>query len=525
MLIVITIVALVPFLNKAFYVDDPLFIWMAQQIATHPFDPYGFTVNWSSFSQPMSVVMQNPPLCSYYIAAITGVLGWSEPALHLSFMFWAVASVFGTFALARRFCREPVLAALLSLFTPVFLVSATSVMCDVMMLAFWVWALESWLAGLDRQQWWRFLLSAGLISFAALTKYFGIALVPLLVVYTLIRDRRSAIRLVFLLVPIAVLSNYEFITEEKYGRGLFSAAMTVSSSISLATRPSHLVQLLIGLAFGGGCFASVLFFARFVGTRLILLAAITVVTLAVAFKFSIVSWTYVESPEAPIWLEGGLFACVGAGILALTVMHFVQRKDADALLLMLWIVGTFAFATFFNWSITARTFLPSAPAVAILVIQHFERLQNVTRLKYPALVGAAALSMLVAVADYRESDCARLAAQFYQRRYVSEVSKVRFLGHWGFQYYMEHWGARPFDRTKPGIAPGEIIVGPFHEFVVAPVSPEQASRRDESTFRALPFVSTSLLGSGASFYSSFGGPLPWVINEIAPERYYEIQIK
>jgi hypothetical protein len=27
-------------------------------------DPYGFDVNWSSFTQPIAEVMQNPPLCS-----------------------------------------------------------------------------------------------------------------------------------------------------------------------------------------------------------------------------------------------------------------------------------------------------------------------------------------------------------------------------------------------------------------------------------------------------------------------------
>lgn len=254
LLAVIVIAAVAPFLNKAFHVDDPLFLWMAHQIVKHPLDPYGFNVNWSSFTQPMSVVMQNPPLCSYYIAAIAAFFGWSELVLHLAFLFWAIISVLGTFAVARRFCREPLLVALFTLFTPVFLISATSVMCDVMMFAFWVWALEFWFAGLDRQQWWRFFVSAVLISGAALTKYFGIALVPLLVIHTLVRDRRRAINLAFLLIPLAVLSNYEFVTEEKYGRGLLTAAMAVSSSVSSATRPSHLAQLLMGLAFTGGCF-------------------------------------------------------------------------------------------------------------------------------------------------------------------------------------------------------------------------------------------------------------------------------
>ncbi len=132
----ITAAALAPFLNKAFHIDDPLFIWMAQQIAKHPFDPYGFYVNWVSFRQPMTIVMQNPPLCPYYIAAVATVFGWTEPTLHLAFLFWATLSILGTFAFARRFCRKPLMAAMLTLFTPLFLVSATSTMCDVMMLAF-----------------------------------------------------------------------------------------------------------------------------------------------------------------------------------------------------------------------------------------------------------------------------------------------------------------------------------------------------------------------------------------------------
>src|SRR5438270_5558613 len=48
LLVVVTTAALAPFLNKAFHIDDPLFLWMAQQIAKHPLDPYGFEVNWVS---------------------------------------------------------------------------------------------------------------------------------------------------------------------------------------------------------------------------------------------------------------------------------------------------------------------------------------------------------------------------------------------------------------------------------------------------------------------------------------------
>jgi hypothetical protein len=107
----------------------------------------------------------------------------------------------------------------------------------------------------------------------------------------------------------------------------------------------------------------------------------------------------------------------------------------------------------------------------------------------------------------------------------SVANKVRFLGHWGFQYYMEQWGAKPFDRNQPQVANGEIIVGPFGDLNVRQVSIGQVLARDEVHFDTLPFVGTSALGSGASFYSSFGGPLPWVINKIPPERYYAVKTR
>src|SRR5260221_11384704 len=117
LLIAITIVTLVPFVKEAFRVDDPLFIWIAQQITKHPFDPYGFNVNWVSFAQPMSIVMQNPPFSSSYIAAVASIFGWSEPALHLAFFFWGVMSFLGAFRLVCRLYPKPSLAGFLTLFT------------------------------------------------------------------------------------------------------------------------------------------------------------------------------------------------------------------------------------------------------------------------------------------------------------------------------------------------------------------------------------------------------------------------
>ena len=118
------------------------------------------------------------------------MLGWSETALHLAFLLPALAVILGTHRLARRFCDRPMLAALAVLFTPVFLVSSATVMCDVLMLAFWVWAVVFWMEGLERDDFWRLPAAGLLIALAALTKYFGVCLIPLLAFYSGMGRRR-----------------------------------------------------------------------------------------------------------------------------------------------------------------------------------------------------------------------------------------------------------------------------------------------------------------------------------------------
>ena len=128
----VTLAVLAPFLAKPFNIDDPLFIWGAQQIYLHPGNPYGFDVNWAQTVFPMWNATENPPLACYYLALSAGFFGWSEIGLHTAFLLPALAVVLGTRRLARHFCTRPSLAALATLFTPVFMVSSLTVMCDML---------------------------------------------------------------------------------------------------------------------------------------------------------------------------------------------------------------------------------------------------------------------------------------------------------------------------------------------------------------------------------------------------------
>jgi hypothetical protein len=100
--------------------DDPLFVWTAQHIAGHPLDPYGFRVVWYSTETPIADVTKNPPLASYYAALFGTLFGWSERVLHWAFLLPALAVILGTYALASRFTRVPLLAAGATLAAPGF---------------------------------------------------------------------------------------------------------------------------------------------------------------------------------------------------------------------------------------------------------------------------------------------------------------------------------------------------------------------------------------------------------------------
>src|SRR5438128_619908 len=178
LLAALTVLCLLPFSGRAFHTDDTLFIWAAQNITKHPFNPYGFQLNWEFTQVRMSEVTQNPPLASYYMALAGSVVGWSERALHLAFLLPTLALVLGTYRLAQKFTRSPLLVAFATLLTPGLLVSVSSTMCDPMMLAIWMWAAILWIEGLEPQRPLFLAASALLLAVGELTKYFGASLVP-----------------------------------------------------------------------------------------------------------------------------------------------------------------------------------------------------------------------------------------------------------------------------------------------------------------------------------------------------------
>jgi len=534
-LLITTLVCLIPFVNKAFHIDDTLFLRAARQIQEHPLDFYGFDMNWFGVAKAFPLDFDNPPLTCYYIALVASIAGWSEPVMHVAFLLPALAAAWGIFRLARLYSQRPLTAGILVILSPGFLISATNVMCDVMLLAFWVWSIAFFEQGLEKKA-LRLLVASGVLAgLAVLTKFTGLALIPLLAAYGFTRQPRLGLWLVSVTIPVLFAIAYEWITHRIYGIGLLFAA-TAYSSHSRDLLGAHLVeQAVVGLAFAGGSFLPILFCAPLLWSRRGLLTGLCVLA---PLAFLLPSLPHLQ----PVFLQAGrlnwfklfqgfLFTAGGVHILVLVANDFWQRRDSVSFLLVTWLLGIFVFAIALNWTVNGRSFLPAAPALGILVARRLDlrpagapRSSPVPAVLWPALASAV-VSLYVAGADYRFARLSRLAADRICEQYQKPGSTVWFEGHWGFQYYMEKNGAKAIDITSTKVPAGDILVLPSHATNVERPPADQFDVIDDIQWFSSLGCTTTDTASGAGFYASVIGPLPFVAGQITPGHFWIFRAK
>jgi hypothetical protein len=527
----ILVVTLGPFVDKAIHTDDVLFVRAGQWIQKHPVDFFGGRINWWMSAIPMSAANCNPPMLSYLLAGVASVFGWNEIVLHLAAFGVAWLTALGIYSLARMWCERPLLATLVAVFTPAFLVSSTTLMCDVMMLGLWVWALVLWeraLAG-GRPCWQQFAGAGMLAGLALLTKYSAIVLLPLLPVLSISRTRRRGWWLVGAILPVLMLAVYELITARMYGRGLFSAAVHYAHSERIEFSGGWRASRIIDLAFAGGSILPLLFFAPWLWRRSALLAGSLLVPGVMLIVFRIWKDVALDS-DAPGLMNNWRFL---AQLILMTAsaVHFLLLVTAEAWhgrdivtrVLVLWIAAVLCFATVLNWTVNVRSFLPLVPAAAILAVRRLERFRTESlkegRSLWP-LIPAAALALGIATADYQLAGSARTAAAQITTKYKSTDHTLWFEGHGGFQYYMEKLGARPVDAKQTVFQPGDIVVVP-EVGIIVPMPPETVGWIEPLAYASSKWI--RITGGDkdgkAGFYTANMGPLPFAFGKPLFQNY------
>lgn len=520
----LTAITLLPFASKAFHIDDPYYIWVAQHIVKHPSDYYGLSINWYGRPLPVYEMHVSPPLFPYYLAVWGSLFGWSEISLHVAMFPFALLFTGATYALAQRFSKAPILAVLLTILSPLFLVTATNIMLDLPMSAFFAAAIAVWCKGIDERHRGYLALGALLAALSALCKYFGLATLPLFCIYAIARRHSISRWAPFVYVPLALISGEQIATYMLYGRSLFINAVDIAAT---ASNPA-VYRIATAFSFSGGCLIGALAFAWHLRPRqnraamyamLAVLVGIGVATV-VALNPSDEGLPTLSALQLAVFILGGVI------ILTLATVDLCTTRSAESVVLFYWVMGTFVFAALMNWSVTARTFLPLATPAAILIARRvyakYDGTPQFVRALAAPLGVCAVFSFACGVADYAWAGSMRDTARAFAAEARKQAGTTYFQGHWGWQYYLQESGLPPLDTSNATFRPGDFLLSPQNNVNVEQIPARYAGHVTRTGVPASRWLAVMSRALGAGYYSDLFGPLPFAFGRQQVDLYYAI---
>ncbi len=196
LLLALVLATTLPFIHRAYFVDDYYHMLMAKGLLSHPLRPYDFksddagigNVGWERGQRPRMV---NPPLFHFCMAGAMLFVGdavWKLRAFSLIFSLVALAC---TYFLGKRIVRRPLAATVLMALTPAYWLTSYSLLIDSGLIAFFMLALLLFVRAQEKKSLVEALVSGFLMGLTILVKYFGVLIVPLAFVWQVLDpDRR-----------------------------------------------------------------------------------------------------------------------------------------------------------------------------------------------------------------------------------------------------------------------------------------------------------------------------------------------
>jgi hypothetical protein len=438
-------VVLLPFLAKAYTIDDPIFLREAQALLSDPLHPSAFRMVWSSERHlRLSEFLPGGAAAGYLLLPIA-LAGWQEWAGHLLTLIYFGIAIAATAALARRFGLSPWAqraAALLTTSSPVALGMAGTVMPDIPTMMFTALGMERLLAWMETHRRRDGLLCAVFLALAVLTRINLLVLLAIAGYYALRRSwfQRGDWGNVVPVLLASALALLGFMVTRDPDAGAGSTRGAIGHQLGLDFSGRHAVALLIA----------------YLTTTPLIAALLT------------------------------------------------RRRAEPSGLLWAWLLVPVPVIAYVQ--IAPKYLLPALPAAAILAAYGLERLTSRRTILALLTAAGAALGVLILAADARMAGSARAAAAELIRPRVQAGERVWFAGHWGFHWYAEAAGAMPLSLDPPFPVPGDILV---QSTVDHPVGLLAVLPRTLVTTWGDLKPAGQVMSRHAGFYSDLWGLLPW----------------
>jgi len=442
---------LLPYLDKAFLIDDTFFLLQAQQVLKAPLHPFALEICWMNDNECRAITNIAPPnaLIAYCLAPVVAG-GGSERLVHLLQVVVLWLGIAATVSLAFRLgfgAFAAVAAGLILAATPPVLAMASSAFPDVLAMSLGIIGVERLLAWKQEGRIINAVLSAIALGFAPFARVHLVLLWPIAALF--LRDDTQVFQMrKWLEVPKrlwwpifggAILFVSLVVLVHEPGSGMEQRYMNIIPLLLLRHIRSYLVYWVLAMPLG-------LAWIVLRNRRLPFWAWWPVVVIAfVALKIWI--------RPSPVILA---YASVPVGALVLLDVFLSSFKSRNhwRLACALWLLIPLIALPYGH--LPVKYLVPCAPAVALLIA--FE-LQSV-RWRVAALCGLTAAGVIFASlilhADSEFAEMGRTAVQRLIAPRVAGGEHVWFASSWGFHWYALKAGARVL-KTNEVPAPGDYL--------------------------------------------------------------------
>lgn len=506
LLALLTLVVTVPFLGKAFHIDDTFVLHISELILTDPLDPFAGQFDWFGHELSVWEATTNPPLVSYYLAPFAWLSGYSETILHGAMVLFYALLAIGTFMLARRFTKAPGWITAFVMLSPAVVVSG-NVMRDIPGAALATLAAALYIRGVDAGDGRSKAAGAIAGGLAVLAKYSMGVLLPVLALYPVIRGRKwkdvgwlflsGAVVLAWCLHTLLIYGQVHpwylflersadsgFVWEDKF-QGAF---LIIGSSLFLV--PALLWE----------------------AGRRRLWSCLAVVAVASGFVAVHGYFYYKGSMDGQFYL----WVLLGGMLVAFTAWGSREDSESrDALFLFLWVAATFIFSVKLVPFQAVRHLILLLPPMLIILFRFLgQRKGNVLPRTILGILLAVqcGVAFLVQSADYEYAEAYRDFAQTYVQPETD--GSTWYVGHWGWKFYADRAGWRQLHRDGPAPRTGDFLVWP-QRVHIGDVFSEKNDLRDRlqlvssSPVPARIPIKTMSTEGRASFYAVVRGRLPY----------------
>lgn len=516
-LLAVVCVINLPFAGKAFHLDDTVFVRLAEEKLD---DPLSLGLKDHGYEGDLFAEYYDthPPLLAGYLALLIRVAGSaSEIGLHLGFIIFPALAAASMFFLARRFIGSPLVAALLLVVTPGFMVMSQSVMSDVPAVSLWLAAVASYTLAVDRSSNRMLVVSGVAMTLAVMVTYQSLSLVPLLFLYALLKGRvtvRNMVPLAAGLLAFAAFVVYFFIVT--------GGPPKLSYSIGVINTPAFIskkVLSIISVLGGAIVFPVFLVMGMLKGRKEYLAFAGLAALLLASILIQIAAGTYslVSALLQVVFYAAGILAFyrfVKAGSDA-ALARQRSAADFDSIFLAVWIGGVLLYSLALLPYASTRYLLPLFPPVILIFVRYARGVITGARawraFAVAAIVVTAASGLAVAVADYQLAAIYRDFAAGPARGLAPEGAQVWVAGEFGLRYYLEADGARYITSQGEQPAAGDYVII-SHRLIANFMSDELKGRLQLEQVIDYPSawpVRIQDQESLAGFYGQFHGYLPY----------------